>query len=128
MTIPTWPSSFLTDGSPEVTRIDKNIVNTSQGGREFTLNLWPVPRFRYTFHYVGLREFVAAPAPLQAYSEVGAVLYLVDCLKGTFGQCYVTDPATKRSVLCRLASDELTITRDESAPWWRGSVSFISVL
>ena len=121
-----WPD-LVSDGSPRVERLDKNIVQESLGGQEFAISLWPSPRYRYSFSYK-LRTTVQAPPPYGAMSELVAVLWLVQQAKGALGRFDVTDPTTGNIIACRLEKDSLVVQQEEGCPWYSCEIAFISVL
>jgi hypothetical protein len=123
-----WPSFPGQAGRPSVEAINKNIIFESLGGQEVRVNVWPTGRYRFTFRYNGLRTLVAAPSPWAAYSEVGAVLYLIAQAKGAYDTFTFTDPVLG-AITARMDTDSTMLDADpDGAPWYSGQVVFISIV
>jgi hypothetical protein len=131
MAITLWPTFSGQDGEPEVSFVDSTIVQESQGGGTFSISEWPDTKRRYAFRYNGIHAVRAINAPGQDYhglTELQALVLVRLALSGRSGRIYVADPLTGQQVLCELESDEMTIKKVRSGAWWRGEVSFLSVL
>lgn len=123
----TWPTFPGADGSPEVTPVCKTERFEAEAGTAWALELAPA-RTRYTFTYNGLSTVDAAPAPWGAMTELAAARYIFAAiLRGRAGRINVIDPHTGASVECECEDDEFPLEQDEGAPWYRGTISFISV-
>lgn len=122
-----WPT-FPCEKDPEVEIIGgRTETLESEAGTVWPLSLWTGTRYRFTFNYRGLRSNRAAPGDLSAYSEIGAVVYLIQQLQGGAGLVNVVNPLTGSPVLCRLESDGYSFQKVAKCPWYKGTVSFRSV-
>jgi hypothetical protein len=100
-------------------------VHESISGKEQRVSWESTPRYRYRITYEFLRDNVSAPSPFGAYSELDAVIYIVDQCRGGWDFFAYTDPVDGTSRNVRLDGD-LQVTK-EADQYWTASLSFVSV-
>lgn len=95
-------------------------------GKEQRIAWESTPRITYKLKYNVLRDDVAAPAPLAAYSEIGSLLYFLDTHRGAWDSFSFTDPYDNTTKTVRLVEDSLEVT--QIVPHhWSASLSLITV-
>lgn len=107
----TWP--VLPGITPTIDRtpIYATDVYYTISGKRQTVSWESAPRYRYRLTYEFLRDNVNAPAPLAAYSELGAIVAILDACRGEWDTFTFVDPHDGVSRTCSLSESEPTVTK-----------------